>query len=71
MAITNGAVVPEFDVAGWDEERSVQELKHRIRLEVNQIPVEMLRRVMGESRSRLTECIRRNGGHLKDVIFKK
>ena len=32
---------------------------------------EMLQRVMGEVRQRLTDCIERNCGHLSDVIFGK
>jgi len=50
---------------------TVQELKHRIREEVERIPVEMLQRVMSDFRTRLTECLQRNGGHLTDVIFGK
>ena len=33
--------------------------------------MEMLRRVMGDVRKRLTECLERNGGHLNDDIFLK
>jgi hypothetical protein len=50
---------------------TVQELKHRIRQEVKRIPVEMLQRVMGDVRKRLSECLERVGGHLNDVIFGK
>jgi len=50
---------------------TVQELKHRIQKEVTRIPVEMLQRVLGDVRKRLTECLERNGGHLNDVIFGK
>jgi hypothetical protein len=50
---------------------TVQELKHRIQQEVKRIHVEMLQRVMGDVRKRLTECLERNGGHLNDVIFRK
>jgi hypothetical protein len=50
---------------------TVQELKHRIQQEVKRIPVEMLQRVMGDVRERLTACLERNGGHLNDVIFGK
>jgi deoxyxylulose-5-phosphate synthase len=39
--------------------------------EVKRILVEMLQRVMGDVRQRLTECLERNGGHLNDVIFGK
>ena len=50
---------------------TVQELKHRIHQEVKRIPVEMLQRVMGDVRKRLTECLERNGGHLNDDVFGK
>ena len=35
---------------------TVQELKHQIQQELKRIPVEMLQRVMGDVRKRLTEC---------------
>jgi len=50
---------------------TVQEFKHQIQQAVKQIPVEMLHRVMGDIRKRLTECLEQNGGHLNDVIFGK
>jgi len=50
---------------------TVQELKHRIHQEVKRIPVEMLQRVMGDVRKRLTKCLERNGGHLNDDVFGK
>jgi hypothetical protein len=50
---------------------TVQEFKHRIREEVERIPVEMLQRAMSGFRKRLTECLQQNGGHLSDVIFGK
>jgi hypothetical protein len=48
---------------------TVQELKHRIQQEVKRIPVEVLQRVMGDVRKRLTGCLEENGGHLNDVTF--
>jgi len=42
---------------------TVQELKHRIQQEVKRIPMEMLQRIKGDVRKRLTECLERNGGH--------
>ena len=50
---------------------TVHELKHRILQEVKWIPVEMLQREMGDVCKRLTECLKRNGGDLNDVIFRK
>ena len=51
--------------------RSVQELKVRIRLEIQRIPQRMLRDVMDNFRNRLQDCINREGHHLTGVIFKK
>jgi hypothetical protein len=49
----------------------IQELKHRIQQEVKRIPMEMLQRVMGDVRKRLTKCLERDGGHLNDAVFGK
>ncbi|PNF20638.1 hypothetical protein B7P43_G04273 [Cryptotermes secundus] len=56
--------IPYFQISSTLH--TVQELKHRIREEV-----EMLQRVMSDFRKRLTERLQRNGGHLSDVIFGK
>jgi len=50
--------------------RTIANLKQRIQEEVAAIPVKMLRKVMNSFRSRLDECVRRNGSHLEGVIFK-
>ena len=50
--------------------RTIADLKQRIQDQVAAIPVEMLREVMNSFRSRLEECVRRNGSHLEGVIFK-
>ena len=63
-----GRLKPVFKVPA---PHTVKELKHRIWQEVTLSPVEMLQRVMGDVRNRLTECPERNGGHLNDVIFGK
>ncbi|PSN40488.1 hypothetical protein C0J52_05226 [Blattella germanica] len=42
-----------------------------IREEISSIPVEMLQLVMGNMRSRMQECIHREGGHLKGIILRK
>jgi hypothetical protein len=49
---------------------NIEELKERIREKIAGINLEMLRRVMGNMR-RLEECLRRDGGHLEDIISKK
>ena len=48
---------------------TVQVLKHRIQQEG--ILVEMLQRVMGDVRKRLTKCLEQNGGRPNYVIFRK
>ena len=68
-ACHSGCLKPAFD--GFYTKITVQELKHRNQQEVTGIPVEMLQRVMGAVRKRLTDCLERNGGHLNDVIFGK
>ena len=50
---------------------NIIELKAFIREEISSIPVEMLQLVMGNMRSRMQECIHREGGHLKGIIFRK
>jgi hypothetical protein len=50
--------------------RSIADLKQRIQDEVAAIPVEMVREVMNSFRSRLEECVLRNGNHLEGVIFR-
>ena len=50
--------------------RTIADLKQRTQDEVAAIPVEMLRQVMNSFRSRLEECLRRNGSHLEGVTFK-
>jgi hypothetical protein len=50
---------------------TVQELKYRIQQEFKRILMEMLHRVIGDIRNRLTECLEWNGGHLNDVVFRK
>lgn len=51
--------------------RTTDDLKNRIRQEVTNIPLEMLRDVMGNFVLRLRQCVENNGRHLTDVIFKK
>jgi hypothetical protein len=50
---------------------NIEELKQRIREKIAVIPLEMLRRVMGNMRGRLEEYLHRDGGHLEGIIFKK
>ena len=49
--------------------RTLDELK-RIQDEIRGIPPEMLQRAMGNLNGRLKKCIRGDGHHLQDVIFK-
>ncbi|KAF0768129.1 Uncharacterized protein FWK35_00021898 [Aphis craccivora] len=47
--------------------RNIDELKNKI----SSMPLEVIHRVMENIRSRLEECLRRDGHHLDDIIFKK
>lgn len=51
--------------------RTLAQLKTQIEEEIANIPGDTLRRAMQNLQNRLTECVRQNGQHLTDVIFKK
>ncbi|GFG36309.1 hypothetical protein Cfor_00837 [Coptotermes formosanus] len=50
--------------------RTIQELKHRIKEEIAEIPEQITRRVTENLRERLEQCLRNGGGHQNDEIFK-
>lgn len=50
---------------------TITALKQNIRAEMTKISTATCRRVIENFKSRLEECLRRDGGHLDDVIFKK
>lgn len=50
--------------------RTLDELKQRLQAEIRGIPAEMLQRAMRNLSDRLAECIRREGHHLLDVLFR-
>lgn len=50
--------------------RTIDELKDRIRQEINNIQLQMLRNVMGSFADRVQQCIENEGRHLSDIIFK-
>jgi hypothetical protein len=50
--------------------RSLEDLKKRIRQEIDAIPSEITRRVMKNFRERLQQCVANNGRHMSDMIFK-
>jgi hypothetical protein len=69
---------PDFFLWGFLKDRvfrrrimTIQELKQAIVDEVAAIDEDLWRRVCGNFRKRLQECIDLNGGHLSHVIFKK
>ncbi|KAJ4434903.1 hypothetical protein ANN_23474 [Periplaneta americana] len=51
--------------------QNIEELKETILHEDAEVPVAMLRRVMGNIQLRLEECVQRNESHLRDVVFRK
>ena len=52
-----------------DRPHTIPELKTNIRQEIARIQPDLFRRVMENFRSRLEECLHRNGCHLSGVIF--
>jgi hypothetical protein len=51
--------------------RTVDDLKVYIREEIATVPQEMLVNVMQNSEERLRTCVRQEGRHLSDIIFRK
>jgi transposase len=49
---------------------TILELKTRIREEIAAIPMEVLQRAMQNLGNRFQECIRSNGHHLMDIVFR-
>jgi len=50
--------------------RSLEDLKERIRQEIDAIPPEITRRVMKNFRERLQQCVANDGRHISDMTFK-
>jgi hypothetical protein len=50
--------------------RNIDEQKNKIKEEISSTPLEVIHRVVENKRSRLEECLRRDGHHLEDIIFK-
>jgi len=50
--------------------RTLNDLKEAIRQEIRPIDRQLLARVMGDFKERLENCIREDGRHLTDIIFK-
>ena len=50
--------------------RTVDDLKVSIREEIATVPQEMLVNVMQNSEERLRTCVRQEGRHLSDIIFR-
>lgn len=48
----------------------MEELKVKIREELFQIPVEILRRTTQNITKRLDDCLRRDGIHRKEIVLK-
>lgn len=51
--------------------RTINALKIAIREEIEAVPNEMLQRAVRNFQERIKSCIRQEGRHLKDIIFKK
>lgn len=69
---------PDFFLWGYLKEKvfesrpaNLEELRNRIREEINLIEPETLQEVMSNFQRRMQQCIQNDGAHLKDVVFKK
>jgi hypothetical protein len=51
--------------------RTVDDLKFSIREEIATVPQEMLVNVMQNFQERLRTCVRQEGSHFSDIIFRK
>ena len=50
--------------------RTIEELKLSIRQEIAALPQEMLERAMQHFEERLRMCVRQEGRHMTDIIFR-
>jgi hypothetical protein len=51
--------------------RNIETMTQRICEKIARIPLEMLRRVMGNTRGKVEDCLHRDGSRLEDIIFRK
>ena len=70
--------VPDFYLWGYlkdtvykNKPQSIIDLKRNIREEIRTISTEILKNVINSLPRRMEACIKSNGKHLNDVIFKK
>ncbi|VVC37477.1 Hypothetical protein CINCED_3A012152 [Cinara cedri] len=56
---------------GLSKPRNIDELKTKIKEELASTPLEVIRRVVKNIRSRAEECLRIDGHHLENIIFRK
>ena len=62
---------PQTDTFGFKRRlQSLEDLKERIRQEIDAIPPELTRRVKINFWERLQQCIDNDGNHLSDIMFK-
>lgn len=78
LARSPDLTAPDYFLWGYLKEKvysrrlhTIPDLKMAIQEEIRAIPNDMIQRVMTNFRERLQQCIDTNGGHLRDVIFKK
>ena len=53
-----------------DALQSIQELKEKIRVVIDEIQPKMCENVMGNFMKRAWSCKRSHGGHINDIIFR-
>jgi hypothetical protein len=54
-----------------DRQQNIETLKANIHRAISNIPEDMLSTCMQGIRRRCKECLRKNGGHINDIIFRK
>lgn len=68
---------PDFFLWGYlkslvyqNRPNTLDDLRNNIRAVIDNIPVDMLERVIQNFRNRLNQCIDNGGRHLQDIVFK-
>ena len=70
LSITDLLTLPTFSGVRAVRGRPIDDLKVTIREEIANVPQEMLVNVMQNFEERLQACVRQEGRHLSDIIFR-
>ncbi|PNF21427.1 hypothetical protein B7P43_G14101 [Cryptotermes secundus] len=61
---------PDLSACDYFLPRTIDDLNIAITKQISVIPENMARGALGKLRARLEECVRNDGQHLSDVLFK-